>query len=66
MVVDHLLRLDNSEMEVIEESSIKEEFPDEYLFFVSITLWYVDFANFLASNILPPNLNYQQKKKFFF
>ena len=47
------------------ESSIKEEFPYEYLFSVHITPWFTDIANFLASDILPPNLSYQQKKKFF-
>ena len=66
MVADRLSRLESSEMEIEKESSIIKEFPDEYLFFVSITPWYVDIANFLASNILPPNLSFQQKKNFFF
>ena len=47
------------------ESSIREEFPYEFLFSVHITPWFADFANLLAFDILPPNLSYQQKKKFF-
>ena len=66
VVADHLSKLENEEERFEKESSIKEEFPDEYLFPVNITPWYADIANFLAFNILPPNLSYQQKKKFFF
>ena len=65
-MADHLSRLENSEEGLEKESSIKEEFPEEYLFSVHITPWFADIANFLASDILPPNLSYQQKKKFFY
>ena len=65
VVADHLSRLENSEEGLEKESSIKEEFPDEYLFSVHITPWFENIANFLASDILPPNLSYQQKKKKF-
>ena len=37
VVTDHLSRLENSEEGLEKESSIKEEFPDEYLFSVHIT-----------------------------
>ena len=58
VMADHLSRLESSEIEIEKKSSIREEFPNEYLFFVSITPWYADIANFLASDILPPNLSY--------
>ena len=58
VVVDHLSRLENAEKGCEKESSIKEEFPDKYLFSVHITHWFVGITNFLASDILPPNLSY--------
>ena len=58
VVADHLSRLENSEKKIEKESLIREEFSDEYLFYVSITPWYADIANFLASDILPHNLSY--------
>ena len=61
-------RLENLDFDaLIEKEPINEEFPDEYLFSVDFaaTLWYADFANFLASDIFPHGLSYQQKKKFF-
>ena len=59
VVADHLSRLEKPEEGFEKESSIKEEFLDKYLFSISITPWFVDIANFLAFDILPPNLSYQ-------
>ena len=68
VVADHLSMLENLDLDaLVEKATINEEFPDESLFsidFVS-TLWYADYAIFLASDILSHGLSYQQKKKFF-
>ncbi|KAL5579626.1 hypothetical protein UlMin_012068 [Ulmus minor] len=62
-VADHLSRLEQNQ-----ESSevINETFPDEQLFFLTQTQlpWYADFVNYLVSGMLPPDLTYQQKKRF--
>ncbi|GLU07084.1 hypothetical protein SLE2022_240580 [Rubroshorea leprosula] len=65
-VADHLSRLKNPSQEV-SACPIREEFPDEQLYTIKVTSspWFADFANYLACNILPPDLSYQQKKKFF-
>ena len=45
VVVDHLSRLDNMEEDCDEESSIKAEFSDKYLYSLNLsnTLWYADY-----------------------
>jgi hypothetical protein len=47
-----------------DDTVINEFFPDEQLFRISSIPWFADFANYLATNQLPPDLNFQQKKKF--
>ncbi|KAL5571515.1 hypothetical protein UlMin_021112 [Ulmus minor] len=62
-VADHLSRLEQNQ----ENSEvINETFPDEQLLFLTQTQepWYADFANFLVSGLLPPDLTSQQKKRF--
>ena len=68
VIADHLSRLENLELNALVEGCIREEFTYEYLYSIKLnsTSWYVDFGNFLASNILFPDLSYQQKKKLFF
>ena len=64
MVVDHLSRLDNSEV-TKNEKAIMAEFPDEKLFAIGERSWFADMANFKADNIISDDLEYHQRKKFF-
>ena len=65
VVADHLSRLESSKE--AEVQPINEKFPDERLYAVKTddVPWYTDFVNYLASNVIPPELNYQLKKKLF-
>ena len=67
VVADHLSKFEYMEEEHNEESSIKAKFPYEYLYSLNLsnTLWYADYANYLAFEILPSNLSYQQKRNSF-
>ncbi|XP_055961915.1 uncharacterized protein LOC130015571 [Mercurialis annua] len=65
VVADHLSRLENPEAIPI-GVEINEKFPDEMLMVISEvdTPWYADIANYLSSNIMPPDLSHHQRKKF--
>ena len=72
-VADHLSQLEADTSTLIRRD-ITETFPDEQLLVVqqaqmlqqSGLPWYVDFANYLVSRLLPPDLSYQQKKRFLY
>ena len=62
VIADHLSRVEKSIVQ--EEKEIAEYFPDEQLFQLSLqSPWYADIMNFLACGVMPPELNYQQRKK---
>lgn len=64
VVADHLSRLPLEENNV-DKKEIREEFPDEKLLAIRNLPWYANFVNYLASKYIPPEFNFQQKKKFF-
>jgi hypothetical protein len=69
LAADHLSRLENPHLDVLHESSIRDEFPDETLMRVETQTreipWYSDFANYIAGGFLEKGLTDQQRKKFF-
>ena len=64
VVADHLSRLENNEV-MKKEKAIMAEFPDEKLFAIGERQWFAGMANFKAGNIVPDDMEYHQRKKFF-
>ena len=70
-VADHLSRLE-AHTSTLTRKDITETFPNEQLLVVqhaqmlqqSESPWYANFANYLVSELLPPELKFQDKKKF--
>ncbi|KAL5565133.1 hypothetical protein UlMin_028297 [Ulmus minor] len=63
LVADHLSRLEEDYLE--DEEQINETFPDEQLLAIQTAPWFADYANYLVKKILPPDMSYQQRRKFF-
>nr|GEY14639.1 reverse transcriptase domain-containing protein [Tanacetum cinerariifolium] len=69
LAADHLSRLENPELEKLDEDAIQDSFPDEYLMVINIKEvetdpWYADYTNFLVSKIVPQHLTCHLRKKF--
>ena len=63
VIADHLSRLEITK-EDKKGKEIQESFLDEQLFEVNIQLpWFADMVNYLACGVMPPDFNFQQKKK---
>ena len=69
-VADHLLRLEAG-TSTLKRKDITETFPDKQILVQQAQMlqqsgspWYEDFAKYLVSGFLPPELNFQEKKKF--
>ena len=70
LVADHLSRLENPHFDELKEEDIDDSFPEEKLFVVCQlmnleTPWFVDVANYLAAKVLPNDLDYHARRKFF-
>ncbi|GKC01101.1 reverse transcriptase domain-containing protein [Tanacetum coccineum] len=65
VVADHLSRIKNDETS--DDSEVDDNFPREALMEINTRdeSWFVDFANYLVSDIIPKGMTYQQKNKFF-
>ncbi|KAL5550248.1 hypothetical protein UlMin_000424 [Ulmus minor] len=63
LVADHLSRLEEDYLE--DDEQINETFPDEQLLAIQTAPWFADYANYLVKKILPPDMSYQQRRKFF-
>ena len=68
MVVDHLSRLEIPKIVQKYHLQIDDTFPDAQILALShdeTSPWFADIANYLSVSIIPPNLLFQQKKRFF-
>ena len=64
LVADHLSRLEGAR----DDFPVNDEFPDEKLFAIEdkrAVPWFADYVNYLVAKVIPPEFNYQQKKRFF-
>ena len=64
LVADHLSRLEGARDDVL----VNDEFPDEKLFAIEdkrAVPWFADYVNYFVAKVIPPEFNYQQKKRFF-
>ena len=64
LVADHLSRLEGASDEV----QVNDDFPDEQLLAIEdkrAVPWFADCVNYLVAKVVPPEFNYQQKKRFF-
>ncbi|GKA51192.1 reverse transcriptase domain-containing protein [Tanacetum coccineum] len=68
LAADHLSRLENPNLGRLTRAEIKDLFLEEQLMAISDKNnepWYVDYANYLASKILPFRSTRQENQKFF-
>ena len=64
LVADHLSRLEGARDDV----PVNDEFPYEKLLAIEdkrAVPWFADYVNYLVAKVVPPEFNYQQKKRFF-
>ena len=64
LVADHLSRLEGARDDI----PVNDEFPDEKLFAIEykkVVPWFADYVNYLVAKVIPPEFDYQKKKRFF-
>ena len=64
LVAYHLSRLEGARDDI----PVNDEFPDEKLFTIEdkkAVPWFADYVNYLVAKVIPPEFNYQKKKRFF-
>ncbi|GJV08668.1 reverse transcriptase domain-containing protein [Tanacetum coccineum] len=68
LIADHLSRLENPNLGKLTKAEIRDLFPEEQLMTISDRgnePWYTDYANYMASRVLPFCSTRQEKQKFF-
>ncbi|GJZ01377.1 DNA-directed DNA polymerase [Tanacetum coccineum] len=68
LAADHLSQLENPDLGKLTKAEIRDLFPKERLMAVfdnNNEPWYADYANYLASRVLPFRSTRQEKQKFF-
>ncbi|GJR18906.1 reverse transcriptase domain-containing protein [Tanacetum coccineum] len=68
LAADHLSRLENPELGKLTKAEIRDLFPKERLMAISDKNnepWYADYANYLASRVLPFRSTHKEKQQFF-
>ncbi|GKB33500.1 reverse transcriptase domain-containing protein [Tanacetum coccineum] len=65
VAADHLSRIENDESS--DDSEVDDNFPGETLMEIHTKdePWFADFAKYLVGDIIPKEMTYQQKNKFF-
>ncbi|GKE31792.1 hypothetical protein Tco_1451114, partial [Tanacetum coccineum] len=68
LAADHLSRLENLDLRKLTKAEIRDLFPEEQLMAISDKKnkpWYANYANYLASRVLPFRSTRQEKQKLF-
>ena len=64
LVADHLSRLEGASNDI----QVNDDFSDERILAIEekrAVPWFADYVNYLVDKVVPPEFNYQQKKRFF-
>ena len=66
LAADHLSRLENPSLSELDKSEIHDSFPEEQLMSITDSQpWHADYANYMASRIIPEHMNKHKRKRCF-